>query len=107
MVKTNRLCLVVFYGWMEIVSFSFCVGFYGTMFLVYEEILAKKARRLHTLESRATKPYLETFRFNKSLSKAYVKTAHAVYESTKLLRHGAIPRYSRGKIGRFDSRFIV
>ena len=44
MVKTNRLCLVVFYGWMEIVSFSFCVGFYGTMFLVYEEILVKKSK---------------------------------------------------------------
>ena len=29
---------------MEIVSFSFCVGFYGTMFLVYEEILAKKSK---------------------------------------------------------------
>ena len=32
---------------------------------------------------------------NKVLSKAYVKTAHAVYESTKLFRHGAISRYSR------------
>jgi len=34
---------------MEIVSFSFCVGFYGTMFLVYEDILAKKARSALTL----------------------------------------------------------
>ena len=31
--NTNRLCLAVFYGWMEIVSFSFCFGFYGTMLL--------------------------------------------------------------------------
>ena len=68
------------------------------MFLVYEEILAKKARRLHTLVPRATKPYLNKF---KLLPKAYVKTAHAVCESTKLLRHGAISRYSRWKIGRF------
>ena len=60
----------------------FVLGFMERCFSYMKNYLQKKARRLHTLESRATKPYLENIRFNKSLSKAYVKTAHAVYEST-------------------------
>ena len=46
-----------------------------------KKLCTKKARRFHTLEPWATKPYLNKF---KSPSKAYVKTAHAVCESTKL-----------------------
>ena len=68
---------------------------YGTMFPECKEFFCRKSKeRFHTLESWATKPTLK-LKVIKLLSKAYVKTAHAVYESTKLFRHGAISRYSR------------
>src|SRR5690606_303631 len=77
---------------------------YGTMFLEYEEFLQKKARRFHTLVSRATKPVFKT-NVIKLSPKAYVKTAHAVCESTKLFLD--MERFHdtlEDKIGRFDSR---
>ena len=77
---------------------------YGTMFLEYEEFLQKKGKAVSHFRAMGDQTHLYIFQYDKSLSKAYVKTAHAVCESTKLFRHGAISRYSRGKIGRFDSR---
>lgn len=57
---------------------------YGTMQLGYEETLRKKkTRRFHTLVLRATKPIFK-IKILKYPTKAYVKTAHAVCESTKL-----------------------
>ena len=70
----------------------------------YEETLhKKKARRFHTLDSWATKPNFKIIL--KLPPKAYVKTAHAVCESTKLFLdmerfHDTLD----GKIGRFESR---
>jgi len=71
---------------------------YGTMFPEYEEFLQKKQGAVSHFSIEGDQTQLWNIEVKKLLPKAYVKTAHAVYESTKLFRHGAISRYSRGKL---------
>src|SRR5690606_7781068 len=57
---------------------------YGTMFLEYEEFFAKKSKAVSHFRAMGDQTHLYIFQYDKLLSKAYVKTAHAVCESTKL-----------------------
>ena len=50
----------------------------------YEETLHKKSKAVSHFRAMGDQTHLYIFQYHKLLSKAYVKTAHAVCESTKL-----------------------
>ena len=93
---------------MDVKNFVLIIyGFwvYGTMQLGYEETLHKKGKAVSHFRAMGDQTHLYIFQYDKLLSKAYVKTAHAVCESTKLFLD--MERFHdtlEDKIGRFDSR---
>jgi|SRR5690606_38584070 len=77
---------------------------YGTMFPEYEDFLQKKGKAVSHFRAMGDQTHLYIFQYDKLLSKAYVKTAHAVCKSKKLFDMERFHDTLDNKIGRFGSR---